>query len=193
MCRSTTKHLTLSAMFLTIGMLLPFLFGQIPQIGTMLLPMHIPVFLCAFVCGPQYGAAVAVILPLLRSLLFSRPLLYPDAFAIALEMATYALVAGLLYRRSRWHCIRALYRSLLVAMVAGRVVRTVAQILLLGLRDMPFRFESFFGGVILAGLPGIVLQLTVIPTVMLLLQRTKLMPHRRLSNQQTEGGYHHDQ
>ncbi len=186
MSKSTTKHLTLSAMLLAMGILLPFLFGQLPQIGTMLLPMHIPVFLCAFLCGPQYGATVAVILPLLRSLLFSRPMLYPDAVAIAFEMVTYAIVAGVMYGRSRWHCIRALYRALLVSMVAGRVVRTVAQLLLLGLRDTPFRFEGFFTGVLLSGIPGIILQLTAIPAVMLLLQRTKLMPHHHRVNEETE-------
>ena len=66
--RSDTKikNLTFSAMFLALGMVLPFLTGQIPQIGNMLLPMHIPVLLCGLICGWQYGALVGLILPLLR-------------------------------------------------------------------------------------------------------------------------------
>ena len=62
------KKLTLSAMFLAIGMILPFFTGQIPRIGNMLLPMHIPVLLCGLICGWQYGAAVGLVLPLLRSM-----------------------------------------------------------------------------------------------------------------------------
>ena len=66
----SVKNLTLSAMFLAIGLVLPFLTGQIPEIGSLLLPMHIPVFLCGLICGWQYGAVVGFILPLLRNLLF---------------------------------------------------------------------------------------------------------------------------
>ena len=60
-----TRRLTLSAMFLALGLVLPFLTGQVPQIGNMLLPMHLPVFLCGLLCGWQYGAAVGFALPLL--------------------------------------------------------------------------------------------------------------------------------
>ncbi len=44
--KQSIKKLTLAAMFIAIGMILPFFTGQIPQIGNMMLPMHIPVF-CA--------------------------------------------------------------------------------------------------------------------------------------------------
>ncbi len=108
-----TRRLTLSAMFLALGLVLPFLTGQVPQIGNMLLPMHLPVFLCGLLCGWQYGAAVGFALPLLRSSLFALPVMFPAATAMAFELMTYGLVAGLLYSRSRWQCLRALYRCLL--------------------------------------------------------------------------------
>lgn len=88
------KNLTLTAMFLAIGLELPFLTGQIQQIGNMLLPMHIPVFLCALICGWKYGLPMAFILPLLRSFMFGRPALYPNAIGMAFELAAYAFVAG---------------------------------------------------------------------------------------------------
>ena len=97
-----TRRLTLSAMFLALGLVLPFLTGQVPQIGNMLLPMHLPVFLCGLLCGWQYGAAVGFALPLLRSSLFALPVMFPAATAMAFELMTYGLVAGLLYSRSRW-------------------------------------------------------------------------------------------
>ena len=65
------RNLLLEAMFLAIGLVLPFFTGQIKEIGNMLLPMHLPVFLCALICGWQYGTAVGFIMPLLRFALFS--------------------------------------------------------------------------------------------------------------------------
>ena len=126
------RNLLLAAMFLAIGLVLPFFTGQIKEIGNMLLPMHLPVFLCALICGWQYGTAVGFIMPLLRFALFSMPRM-PTALAMAFEMATYAFVAGFLYSRARWQCTRMLYRCLIVAMIAGRVVWAAAMIVLLGL------------------------------------------------------------
>ena len=77
------KNLVLAAMFLAIGLVLPFFTGQIPAVGKMLLPMHIPVLLCGLICGWQYGLGVGFVLPLLRSLLFSFPAMYPNAISMA--------------------------------------------------------------------------------------------------------------
>ncbi len=181
------KKLTLTAMFLAMGMALPFLTGQIPQIGSMLLPMHIPVFLCAFICGAEYGAPMAFILPLIRSFLFSRPNLYPEAISIALEMATYAVVAGLIYNRSKWQCLRSLYRSLFAAMIAGRIVRTVVQLALMGIGGRVIAVEAYFTGVILAGIPGIILQLLLVPSVMLAFHKTRLAPFKHKKDKDLHG------
>ncbi len=170
------KKLILSAMFLAMGIVLPFLFGQIPQIGGMLLPMHIPVFLCAMICGWEYGVPMAIALPLFRSLLFSRPNLYPDATAIALEMAIYAFVSGYLYRSSACKSIKALYKSLIVAMILGRIVRVATQLILLNIGDIPFSFGAVLSGILVTGIPGIILQLIVIPATMVMLQRTRSIP-----------------
>ena len=173
------KKLTLTAMFLAIGLVLPFLTGQIQQIGNMLLPMHIPVFLCALICGWRYGMPMAFVLPIMRSMLFGMPPLYPTAISMAFELATYALVAVFLYEKSRWQCTRALYRSMLAAMVAGRIVWGIAQIILLGLKGTAFIFEAFLAGAFLNAIPGILLQLMLVPAVMVALNKTKLVPFRK--------------
>ena len=180
MKNKTIKDLTLTAMFLAMGLVLPFLTGQMQQIGNMLLPMHVPVFLCALICGWRYGLPMAFVLPLLRSFMFGRPPLYPNAIGMAFELAAYALVAGLLYERSRWQCTRALYRCMLTAMAAGRIVWGVAQTVLLGLGGNVFTFQAFIGGALLNAIPGIVLQLVLIPAVMVALDRAKLVPFRRV-------------
>ena len=173
------KNLTFAAMFLAIGLILPFFTGQIPQIGRMLLPMHIPVFLCGLICGWQYGAAVGFILPLFRSIMFHAPALYPSAVAMAVELMVYGLVAGFLNGRSRWQCVRALYRSLLIAMVAGRAAWGVAEVILLGLGGSLFTWEAFLAGALLDAIPGIALQLILIPALMLALNRTGLVQFHR--------------
>lgn len=178
--KQLTKNLTLSAMFMAIGFVLPFLTGQVPQIGSMLLPMHIPVFLCGLICGWQYGAAVGFILPLMRSAVFGMPPLFPTAAAMAFELATYGLIAGLLYGRSHWQCIIALYRSIIAAMFAGRFVWGVVQILLIGIGGRAFTWQMFTSDTILNAIPGIIIQLTLIPAIMVALNRTGLVKFRRI-------------
>lgn len=175
MKNSYTKNLVLSALFLALGFILPLLTGQIPTIGQVLLPMHIPVFLCALICGWKYGALIGVVLPLLRSFIFSVPTLYPTAIAVAFEMGVYGFSTGLLFELSKQKSIFSVYGSMLVAMVLGRIVRCVAEIILLGMQGNAFAWETFFLGVIVNALPGIILQLVLVPAVILLCKKTKLI------------------
>lgn len=178
--KQNIKNMTLAAMFMAIGLILPIFTGQIPQIGSMMLPMHLPVFLCGLICGWQYGAAVGFILPPLRYLIFGMPPLFPTGVAMAFEMLTYGLVAGLLYKMSKWQCIRALYRCLILSMLAGRVVWGVAEIVLLGLSGSAFTWEAFMAGAFLNAIPGIIVQLVFIPAVMVALNRTGLVPFKKM-------------
>lgn len=184
----TIKNMTLSAMFLAIGLVLPLFTGQIPQIGSMLLPMHIPVFLCGLICGWQYGAVVGFVLPLLRYTIFGMPVLFPTGIAMSMELLTYGLVSGLLYGISRWQCIVALYRCMFAAMLAGRVVWGIAQTFLLGVWGDGFTWQMFMAGAFLNAIPGIVLQLVLIPGIMIALNRTGLVPfhNRRPATRRTE-------
>lgn len=165
-------NLTLAAMFLGLGLVLPFLTGQIPQIGRMLLPMHIPVLLCGLICGWQYGLIVGLILPILRFFLFGMPPLFPTGIAMAFELATYGFVIGFAYSCSRWKCVIALYRSMILAMLAGRIVWGLAQMALLGIGGSVFTVQMFWAGAVLNAIPGIILQLVFIPSVMVALNRT---------------------
>ena len=106
--RNAVYTLVLSALFLALALVLPFLTGQIPQIGNMLLPMHLPVLLCGLICGWQYGGVVGFAAPLLRSALFGMPPMI-TAIAMAFELAAYGIIVGALYSRSRWKCVVALY------------------------------------------------------------------------------------
>ncbi|MCM1023043.1 MAG: ECF transporter S component [Prevotella sp.] len=173
--------LTLAAMFLAIGLLLPFLTGQIKQFGNMLLPMHIPVILCGLICGWQYGLGVGFVLPLLRYAMFGMPVLFPTGIAMAFELAAYGFAVGFLYSHSRWKCVISLYRSMIIAMLSGRVVWGIVQILLLGLGENGFTLKMFAAGAFLNAIPGIILQLILIPAIMIALNRTGLVPFSRNS------------
>ena len=175
MKNENVKNLALSAMFITLGLVLPFLTGQIPQIGKMMLPMHIPVLLCGLICGWKYGAIVGMTTPLLRSVVFGVPVLYPTAIVMAVELMTYGLVIGFLYGRSRWKCIIALYRCLIIAMISGRLAKAVTEIMLLGIGGDGFTYQAFIAGAFLNAIPGIIIQLILIPTVMVALNRTGLV------------------
>lgn len=172
-------NLVLAAMFLGIGLVLPLLTGQIQKIGSMLLPMHIPVLLCGFICGRQYGAVIGFVLPVMRSAIFGMPVMYPNAVAMAFELAAYGFLAGFLFGRARWQCVRSLYRCLITAMTGGRVVWGVVQTVLLGLGSNGFTLQAFIAGAFLDAIPGIILQLILIPAVMLALDKTHLVPMRK--------------
>lgn len=169
------KRLTLSAMFLAVGLVLPFFTGQLHALGNMLLPMHLPVLLCGLICGWQYGGTVGFVLPLLRNALFGMPRM-PLAIPMAFELAAYGLIAGFLYGRSKWKCIRALYRSLLIAMVGGRIVWAAGRVILAGVSNVPFGWQVFLTAGFVEAIPGILLQLTLIPVIMVALDRTGLAP-----------------
>lgn len=173
------RKLTLSAMFLALGLVLPFLTGQIREIGSMLLPMHIPVLLCGLICGWPWGAAVGLVLPLLRSVTFGMPPLYPTAVAMSLELLTYGLVVGLVWGLVRRQNLGTLYCALVLAMVAGRLVWGGAMVLLLGLQGGAFTWEAFLAGAVLNAVPGILVQLILIPAILLALDRAGLLRFRR--------------
>lgn len=179
-------NLVLSAMFLALGLVLPFLTGQIKEIGSMLLPMHIPVMLCGLVCGWQYGLVVGAIVPIMRSALFGMPVMFPSAISMAFELATYGFVIGFLFSHAKWKCIKSLYRCLIISMVCGRVVWGISQSILLGLGDNGFTLTAFLSGAVLNAIPGIILQLVLIPAVMLVLGKTHLIhmntKHKKLQN-----------
>lgn len=167
--RQHLEKLMLSALFLAIAYLLPFLTGQIPEVGSMLSPMHFPALLCGFLCGPLWGLTVGGLSPLLRSLTLGMPVLFPKAVAMAAELAAYGAVAGLLHRLLPKKT-GFVYISLLLAMLVGRAVYGVAMAVCLGLGGGVYTLSAFLSSAFLGAIPGIVLQLVLIPPLVTLLE-----------------------
>lgn len=170
--KQSTKQLTVSALLFALGLVLPFLTGQVPQIGNMLLPMHFPVFLCAFLCGWQYALFLGFLLPICRSMIFGMPHMFPVAIAMAFELAAYGLIAGLIYGRSKQKSTASLYIALISAMILGRVVWGIVEVLLLGIGENAFTWQMFLSGALLEAIPGIILQLILIPGILVALRRS---------------------
>ena len=167
------RKLTYAALFLALALVLPFLTGQIPQIGSALSPMHIPVLLCGFLVGWPWGLAVGFIAPPLRSVIFGMPAMFPGAFAMAFELAVYGLVSGILYRllpKKKW----SIYVTLVVAMLAGRVVWGIARLILAGLSGSSFTWALFLAGAFTNAIPGIILHIVLIPVIVMALERAGL-------------------
>ena len=171
---SSTKKLVLSALFIALGIVLPFFTGQVPQIGNMLLPMHIPVLICGFVCGATYGAFVGMITPLLRSLIFTMPPLMPKAVGMSVELAVYGLVTGLMYAKLRRRKF-GIYISLITAMIIGRIAWGVTSFILFTVLGNPFTLELFFAEAFVNAIPGIIVQLILIPTLIFALEKAHLL------------------
>lgn len=177
------KKLILSAMFMAIGLVLPFITGQIQQIGNMLLPMHIPVLFCGLICGWQYGAVVGFVLPLLRYVLFGMPPIFPTGVSMSFELAVYGAVIGLNMQQlgkrnttdSGKNYVRNLYLALIGAMLAGRIVWGLVRFILARATMQPFTMEMFMAGAFLTAIPGIIVQLILIPGIMAALKRVGVL------------------
>lgn len=161
----TNKKIVLSAMFLSLGIVLPFLTGQIKEIGDTLLPMHLPVMLCGLICGGNYGFVVGLILPILRAATVGMPPIYPNAVWMAAELATYGFTIGILYLKFFEKQLWWLYCCLIISMISGRVIWGITKAILLGVAGKMFTFQAFITGGIIDSLPGILLQLVLIPLI----------------------------
>ena len=162
----------LSAMFMALAFVLPFFTMQIDRIGDMLCPMHIPVILCGFLCGAPWGLLVGVITPIIRSLIMTMPVMFPTAIGMAFELGTYGIMAGLLYNalpKKKPY----IYVSLVGAMVIGRIVWGLARIVMFGFDFTKFGWSAFWAGAVLNAIPGIIVQIVLIPVVVMTLEKVK--------------------
>lgn len=167
----------LSALFLVLAYLMPYLTGQIPQIGASLCPMHIPVLLCGFICGWPWGLAVGFCAPLLRSLTLGMPPLFPTAACMAVELAAYGAVAGIMHRllpRKKPY----IYCSLLVAMLVGRLLWGGMMFACMGIKGGGFTLAAFVSGAFTNALPGIIAQIVLIPPLVMVLDKPWVLNRR---------------
>ena len=169
-----TRHIVLSGLFVALGLVLPFFTGQIPSIGNKLLPMHLPIFLCGFILGGPIGLAVGLITPILRSVLFGMPPFYPVAISMSLELATYGGLTGFLFKKLSKNTLN-IYLSLVMAMIAGRIIWGVAMVVLLSINGAAFTLKMFLSGALINSTPGLIAQIIIIPVLLISLRSANLL------------------
>lgn len=169
----------LAGLFLALGVVLPSATGGIPFIGRKLLPMHLPVLLSGFVCGPLWGLLCGAMTPLLRSALFGMPVMFPVAVSMAFELAAYGFLSGFLYSRfSKAFAGKeafSIYAALIGAMLGGRVVMGIANAILYGAAKTGYTWQLFIAGAFVDAFPGIIIQLILIPVLVIALRKTEIM------------------
>lgn len=169
--RVNIKLFILSIILGVLGILLPWFFGGITLFGTELLPMEFPILLCGMVCGLGYGGVVGAIVPILYSLIFGTMDIYPLGIATAVELCSYGVLCGLLYKTLKQN----VYVSLLLSMFSGRAIFYVVYYFTLRYEGKVYTADMFINGEVLNVLAGIAIQIIFIPLIVLILNKTGIV------------------
>ena len=170
---SKTKKLVLTAMFIAIGIVLPLAFHTIPHAGRIFLPMHIPILLCGIIVGFPFGLACGIVTPLLSSLITGMP---PAAMlpSMVCELAAYGTVSSLLMRYIPVkNMFTRTYISLIGAMLVGRLLFGVLNAFIFSVGS--YSMQMWLTAAFVTALPGIAMQIVIIPFTVLALEKTKLI------------------
>lgn len=168
-----TSYLIMALVCLAISVVLPMLTDQVPRFGQGLRPMHIPVLIAGFACGPVIGFFVGLAAPMLSLLIHGAPALIQAGFAMSLELATYGLIAGLLYSQLP-RKTGNIYVSLITAMIVGRIVWGASMIVLSSRDGLNFTYQMFITYAFIDAMPAILFHIVLIPAVVIALERANL-------------------
>lgn len=166
-----TNNMVKASLFLALGLIFPYIFHLTGISGKVFLPMHIPVLLCGFILGPRYGLIIGFITPLLNSIITGMPPIYPTGVSMALELATYGFVGGFLYKQKNVN----IFISLILSMILGRFISGFANYILLTIGGKSFVLKMFLTTAFVKSVPGVLVQLILIPIVVKALDNTKEM------------------
>ena len=165
---SSLNRITVTGVCIALCYILPLAFHS-TALGTTLSPMHIPVLLCGFFCGAPWGLVVGLLTPIVRSAILGMPQMFPMAVAMAFELATYGFVAGCLHQKLQKRT-RYVYVALLGAMVIGRLVWGAVMFACMGFDVSKFGLSAFLAGAVINAIPGIILQLVLVPVLVISLK-----------------------
>ena len=162
------RRIAYSSLFLALTILLPIVFHQFGIAGRVFLPMHLPVLICGFIAGPMAGVIIGLLAPFLSHLLTSMPPTYAVPL-MTMELPLYGLVAGLAYNKLKLN----IYLALIAAMIVGRLAFALGLLVLGRFIELPYGPLEFFaaGGAVITGIPGIIIQIIIIPPIVAALKR----------------------
>jgi niacin transporter len=169
----TTRKTVCTSLLVALGVVLPVTLHAVPNAGSVLLPMHFPVLICGLVCGLPYGLLCGLVTPLLSSVFTGMP---PAAMlpSMLCELAVYGLVSSMLARTIRTKNLYAnVYIALIGAMLAGRIVFGALNSLIFKAGE--YSMQIWLTSAFVTALPGVVIQLVLIPAIVIALQKARLV------------------
>lgn len=157
-----TKKLTMTAMMIALGLVLPPVIRMIPNGGVLFSPMHISPLLTGLVIGPVEGIIVGLICPLLNHLLYGMPQ-GTTLIGMCFELPVYGLVSGILMNvlKSQKDQVKV-YLSLIIAMLCGRIVGGIVQSIVLG---STYTLQVWITSYFVSTFPAIIIHLLLLPVV----------------------------
>lgn len=159
--KNNTKKIVIAGLLLAIGIIIPSIFHLTGMPGKMFLPMHIPVLIGGFLLQPWMALALGILTPLLNSFITGMPVLFPSAIIMVFELGIYGFMASLAYRKMKLPAIV----SLIISMIVGRLVAGLVVFILATFFSVDLSPMVFVIGTVTTGLPGIVIQIILIPTI----------------------------
>lgn len=177
MTKYSAKDMVITAMCVAIGIILPMAIHTLPNAGRIFLPMHIPVLICGLACGWKYGLMCGILTPFLSSLLTGMPTMgyLPSMLA---ELAVYGLISGIIINvLDNKSSYLNLYIALITAMVAGRITMGILNALIFQAGN--YGFNLWITGAFITAIPGILVQILLIPTIVFGLKKSNLINNNR--------------
>ena len=177
--KNTVKKIVITALCMALCYILPFITGQVPQINSIFSPMHIPILLCGILCGSGYALVAGAFSPIFRSLMLTMPPMFPTAVSMAFELAAYGLFAGFTYKtlrnKTKMKDIPAIYLSLIISMILGRIVWGIVTATIMGIQGNTYTFGAFFTTAFIQGFPGMICHLIIVPLLVVALKKAKII------------------
>lgn len=165
--RNKTTNLVISGLLLAIGVIIPSIFHATGIDGRVFLPMHVSVLFGGFLLPPMYAFLLGILTPILNNLITGMPILFPTAIIMIFELGVYGLVASYLYRKLKMPLII----SLIISMIFGRIVAGGVVYVLVALFGQEMDPVFFIKTAVLVGLPGIIIQIFLVPILMLAINK----------------------
>ena len=94
----------------------------------------------------------------------------PMNISMMLELCAYGALAGVFYKVTK----KKVFLTLILAMLGGRIVLGIANTVIFGLSGTAYGFTTFLTSAFVTALPGIVIQLVLIPVILFALKKAKL-------------------
>ncbi|MBN2260265.1 MAG: ECF transporter S component [Clostridiales bacterium] len=164
--RKKTRDIILGSVLLALAVIIPYIFHTSGINGAVFLPMHIPVLIGGFFLSPAIAGLVGALSPILNSLISGMPVMYPIGVVMVFELAVYGISTAMLSKKFN------VYNSLIIGMVLGRLSAAGVVYVLQSFFGLKMNYLIYIKGAVISGIPGIVIQLLLIPVIVKALKKS---------------------